>query len=108
LETKNFCPSTRQGYLLLLCTEALASAVVDHRRRQRSRPIVATAAQGQGKRKGIIVARLEAYERRSQEQEEREPSSFVRDKLLPFLVPAVFLGSALYALIRVIAKVITR
>ena len=51
---------------------------------------------------------LEAYERRRQEREQREPSSFLRDKLLPFLLPAAFLGSALYALIRVIAKVIAR
>jgi len=42
------------------------------------------------------------------ELEQRKPSSFLKDKLLSFLLPAVFLGSALYALIRVIPKVIAR
>ena len=58
--------------------------------------------------KDVTAAMLEAYEGSRQEREQREPSSFLRDKLLPFVVPAVFLGSALYALMRVIAKVIAR
>jgi hypothetical protein len=51
---------------------------------------------------------LGANERHRQEREQRDPSSFLKDKLLPLLVPAVFLGPALYALIRVIAKVIAK
>jgi len=55
-----------------------------------------------------IVSMLEAYEGRRQERDQSEPSSFLRDRLLPFMLPAVLLGSALYSFIRIIAKAIVR